>query len=216
MTAVRQIERLGFKPCDVRNIVMSHLDFDHAGGMDDFPHATVHMMATEREPALKGASWLDRQRFRTEQWSSQSAWGVYDCNGGDSWQGFECVRPLDGLMSQDIALIPLRGHTYSHAGIAVRGDRGWLFHAADAYFDRDEIDWADPRCAPGLRLYQWMMKKDHAARLENQRRLRGLCRRVPEGLTVFCSHDVREFESLSGRSAQVPLEHTARALKSRR
>src|SRR5262245_46782870 len=32
MTAIRQIETLGYHPHDVRHIVLSHLDFDHAGG----------------------------------------------------------------------------------------------------------------------------------------------------------------------------------------
>ncbi|RYZ85400.1 MAG: MBL fold metallo-hydrolase [Proteobacteria bacterium] len=41
MTAYRQIERMGFDPRDVRHIILSHLDFDHAGGLDDFPWATV-------------------------------------------------------------------------------------------------------------------------------------------------------------------------------
>jgi glyoxylase-like metal-dependent hydrolase (beta-lactamase superfamily II) len=36
-----QVQRLGFDPRDVRHIVLTHLDFDHAGGLDDFPHATV-------------------------------------------------------------------------------------------------------------------------------------------------------------------------------
>ncbi|MFP5407019.1 MAG: MBL fold metallo-hydrolase, partial [Gammaproteobacteria bacterium] len=36
MTAARQVERLGFKVSDVQHIVLTHLDFDHAGGLDDF------------------------------------------------------------------------------------------------------------------------------------------------------------------------------------
>ena len=39
-TARRQIERLGLRPDDVRHIVLTHLDFDHAGGIEDFPNAT--------------------------------------------------------------------------------------------------------------------------------------------------------------------------------
>src|SRR4051794_15480565 len=38
MTAFRQIEALGLDPADVRHVVLSHLDFDHAGGLDDFPN----------------------------------------------------------------------------------------------------------------------------------------------------------------------------------
>ncbi len=41
MTAIRKVERLGFTADDARHIVLSHLDFDHAGGLDDFPHAKV-------------------------------------------------------------------------------------------------------------------------------------------------------------------------------
>src|SRR3954467_8505819 len=33
MTAIRQVERLGFDASDVTHILMTHLDFDHAGGL---------------------------------------------------------------------------------------------------------------------------------------------------------------------------------------
>src|SRR3954451_9318603 len=62
MTAVRQIAALGFDPRDVRHIVMSHLDFDHAGGLDDFSEATVHLLSDEREAAFAQRTTLDRMR----------------------------------------------------------------------------------------------------------------------------------------------------------
>jgi glyoxylase-like metal-dependent hydrolase (beta-lactamase superfamily II) len=46
-TATAQIRRLGFWPSDVRHVVLTHLDLDHAGGLVDFPEATVHVYATE-------------------------------------------------------------------------------------------------------------------------------------------------------------------------
>src|SRR3954447_4440373 len=52
LTAVRQIEALGYKATDVRHIVLTHLDFDHAGGLDDFPAATVHMLHDEAADAV--------------------------------------------------------------------------------------------------------------------------------------------------------------------
>jgi glyoxylase-like metal-dependent hydrolase (beta-lactamase superfamily II) len=72
MTAVRQVQRLGYDPRDVRHIVLTHLDFDHAGGLDDFPHAAVHLMALERDYAAAQKTWLDRQRFRPQQWSTRA------------------------------------------------------------------------------------------------------------------------------------------------
>ncbi len=41
--AVRQVARLGYHPEDVRHIVLTHMHFDHTGGLRDFPHATVHV-----------------------------------------------------------------------------------------------------------------------------------------------------------------------------
>lgn len=209
MTAVRQIERLGFDPRDVRHIVLTHLDFDHAGGLDDFPHATVHLLDVERDAALAQKSWLDRQRFRPQQWTDRRNWRVYPATGGDRWFGFDRVRPLDGL-PPEIALVPLIGHTLGHAGVAIhRGDK-WLLQAGDAYFFHAEMDWRRPWCTPGLRFYQWMMEKDRDARLRNQRRLRCLRRDHAGEVELFCAHDLREFERLSGRSARVPADRMAR------
>ncbi|SKA26971.1 MBL fold metallo-hydrolase [Novilysobacter spongiicola] len=203
MTAVRQIQHLGFDPADVSHIVLTHLDFDHAGGLDDFPRAQVHMMARERDHALLQETWLDRQRFRPQQWSTRPHWKVYDGPRGEEWMGFGAVRGLDGL-PPEILLVPLPGHTHGHAGVAIQTGEGWRLLAGDAYFHRDEMDPGHPRCTPGLRLYQWMMEKDREARLRNQARLRELRHRADTRLDLFCSHDVLEFERISGRSARLP------------
>lgn len=65
MTAVRQIEQLGFQAADVRHILLTHLDFDHAGGLDDFPNATIHMLQQERDYALTQKTWLESVRCWT-------------------------------------------------------------------------------------------------------------------------------------------------------
>jgi hypothetical protein len=44
-----------------------------------------------------------------------------------------------------------------------------------------------------------MMEKDRRLRLLNQRRLRELVLDHGSEVTVFCGHDVREFERLAGR-----------------
>lgn len=54
MTAIRQIERIGFRGSDVRHIVLTHLDFDHDGGLDAFPHTTVQLSA---HPGPRHQSW---------------------------------------------------------------------------------------------------------------------------------------------------------------
>jgi glyoxylase-like metal-dependent hydrolase (beta-lactamase superfamily II) len=200
MTAVRQIERLGYDAEDVRHIVLSHLDFDHAGGLDDFPHAVVHLLTDELNAALRRATALDRMRYRPQQWKTRTNWKPYSWKEGERWHGFSRVRELVGLPA-DIFMVPLVGHTLGHAGIAVQdSERGWLFYAGDAYFYHAEMDLDRPRCTPGLRMYQTMMEKNRRARLINQQRLRELCRSRPD-LKVFCAHDVREFERLCSSAA---------------
>lgn len=106
MTAIRQIQRLGLDPRDVRHIVLTHLDFDHAGGLDDFPHARVHLMTSERDAALAQRTWMDRQRFRPQQWSTRGQWRTYDGAAGEHWMGLECVRDLHGL-PPELLMVPL-------------------------------------------------------------------------------------------------------------
>jgi glyoxylase-like metal-dependent hydrolase (beta-lactamase superfamily II) len=206
MTAVRQIAQMGFDPRDVRHIVLTHLDFDHAGGLDDFPRARVHLMAGEEEYAAMQKTWLDRQRFRPQQWSTRDLWNTYAAGVGQDWHGFSCVRDLQGL-PPDILLVPLPGHTYGHTGVAVQGQNSWQLLAGDAYFHHREME-TDPYCTPGLRCYQWMMEKDRAARLENQNRLRDLRAHRGSEVEIFCSHDITEFERLSGRPANAPVAAT--------
>lgn len=203
MTARRQIERLGLRPEEVRHIVLTHLDFDHAGGLDDFPGAQVHLLADERDAAVARRTLLDRMRYRPAQWSTQPNWIAYPSGGGERWFGFEGARPVGGL-KDEVLFVPLIGHTLGHAGVAVRSDGGWLLLAGDAYFYHREMDPVRPACTPGLRLYQFMMEKDRGARLENQRRLRALCEERGHEVRLVCSHDVVEFERITGRSHAVP------------
>ncbi|MDF2692878.1 MAG: metallo-beta-lactamase family protein, partial [Labilithrix sp.] len=194
-TAVRQLEKLGSRPDDVTDIVLTHLDFDHAGGLDDFPRARVHLLEAERTAAQAQKTFLDRQRYRPRQWSSAIRWHGYEPDG-ERWFGFEAVRELHGL-PPEILLVPLAGHTAGHAGVAIQGANGhWHLHCGDAYFYRGEIDPRRRRCTPGLRIYQWLMDVDRERRLVNQRRLRQLVKAHGDEVKVFCAHDVVELATL--------------------
>jgi glyoxylase-like metal-dependent hydrolase (beta-lactamase superfamily II) len=194
LTAVKQVAAMGYDPRDVRHVVLTHLDFDHAGGLDDFPHAKVHMLAAERAAALAQRSMLDRMRYRPQQWSTSANWLTYSVDSGEKWCGFECVRELAGL-PPEILLVPLVGHTLGHAGVAVEKNGGdWLLQAGDAYFYHAEMDLERPACTPGLRFYQWLMQQDARARIANQQRLRELKRDYGSAVRIISSHDVIEFE----------------------
>ena len=192
-TAVRQVERLGFAPADVRHILLTHLDFDHAGGLEDFPQATVHLMDAEYSAATgPRRGFVPRNRYRPSQFDEVARWRRYG-GQGEPWFGFPAVRGLEGL-PPEILLVPLPGHTWGHAGVAVDTGAGWLLHAGDAYFYRGEMRGPKRRCTPGLRAYQTMMETDRAQRLANQERLRRLSVERREDVKILCAHDAVELE----------------------
>lgn len=210
MTAVRQITRLGFDPRDVRHIVLTHLDFDHAGGIQDFPRARVHVYAHELQAALHASDGLAARRYRRGQWGHNVRWIQYRTQG-ETWFGFDCVHQLAQL-PPEILMVPLIGHTAGHCGIAVDDGQRWQLLAGDAYFHHDELHAAVPSCPPGLRLYQRMMETEREARLDNRRRLRELARNEP-AVRIFSSHDAAEFDRLhaSAPAYVTPVRRRSRA-----
>ncbi len=189
-TAVAQVVSLGFKPEDVRHIVVTHLDLDHAGGLADFPRAFVHVHALEHDAAMERATFGERQRYLPRQWAHDIRWRRY-AESGDQWLGFDAVRTLEGL-DEDIALIPLHGHSRGHSVVAVRSEDRWLLHCGDGYFHRDTI--RSPSRVPfGLRLFEMSAQYEGGPRRRNQERLRTLAAEHGDEVTLFCSHDAVEF-----------------------
>jgi glyoxylase-like metal-dependent hydrolase (beta-lactamase superfamily II) len=197
-TAASQVKKLGFAVEDVRHIVLTHLDLDHAGGLVDFPQATVHVYAKELRAFEQPRDKAERTRYRSVQFAHNPKWSGYR-DRGEPWLGFTAVRELDGL-PPEILLIPLAGHTRGHAGVAVDTGDGWLLHAGDAYFFHGEIDPVRSHCPPGLAMFEARAQTEKQPRLDNQRRLRDLVREHGEDVTVFSSHNAVEFQRLSQRS----------------
>jgi glyoxylase-like metal-dependent hydrolase (beta-lactamase superfamily II) len=195
-----QLTTLGIKPDDVRHIVVTHLDLDHAGGLADFPRAKVHVHEVELAAALGRATYNERRRYKPAQWSHNPDWAKLPV-GGEAWHGFAGVNRLPGV-APEVLLVPLYGHTRGHCGVAVRAPEGWLLHAGDAYFHYGEVE---PRhhCPAGLRLFQWLMQVDGPARVANQARLRELANDASADVRVFSSHDARELEQPRARLAHV-------------
>jgi len=206
LTALEQVRRLGFDAHDVRHILLTHLDFDHAGGLQDFPQARVHVMRDEMAVARSANTWVSRRRFQARQWQGVDNWEFYTPEG-DTWFGFDSVRALIGAEDEDIFLVPLQGHTAGHAGIALRTPGGWMLHAGDAYFFHDEVHQPERHCPPGMRFYQYMMDTDRPARLHNQSRLRELAlSRDHQPVEIFCSHDAREWERAVARARKLRVD----------
>jgi glyoxylase-like metal-dependent hydrolase (beta-lactamase superfamily II) len=189
-TAQSQLEALGCATADVRHIVATHLDPDHTGGLADFPDAEVHVFAPELE-AARHPSLRERPRYRSAHWEHGPHW-VEHRTGGDRWFGFESVRILPGL-DEEIALVPLTGHTRGHTAVALNGGDGWIMHCGDAFFDHGELE-TPPSCPPALRFFQNLTAADNSARRANRERLRELSDRHGEEIDMLCSHDPEDLQ----------------------
>ena len=194
-TAVAQLAERGLSPEAVTDVVVTHLDLDHAGGLPDFPHARVHVHAAEVDAALH-PSWRERQRYLQAHWAHGPRWEQHNA-GGDDWFGFSAVRAV----GDDVVLVPLHGHTRGHCGVAVRRpEGGWLLHAGDAYFHAGDKE-QPRRCPPGLRAFQRAMAVDDAARRANLARVQELHAGHADEVTVFCAHDRTELAALGTTAA---------------
>ncbi|MFZ5755902.1 MAG: MBL fold metallo-hydrolase [Pseudomonadota bacterium] len=192
-TALAQVRALGFSPDDVRHIVVTHLDLDHAGGIPDFPKAQVHVHAKEHAAAMK-PSLREKARYRPAHFRHQPQWALHS-ESGERWFGFDAVRALPGA-GDDVLMIPLHGHTRGHCGVAVRSGEGWLLHGGDAYFHHGELQ-DPPYCPPGLTLFQNIVQMDRTTRLANQERLRALAQAKAGTVRIFSAHDPVELERLA-------------------
>src|SRR5258708_16946909 len=122
-TAVQKVKSSGYSPGDVRHLLLTHLDRDHAGGIPDFPKAQVHVHRREHEMAVLHKIAAPKGRYIAEQWQHGPDWKFYD-QGGEDWFGFRGVRAL-GDREPEILMIPLPGPPPRHSRTPLPGKGKW-------------------------------------------------------------------------------------------
>jgi len=198
-TALTHVCALGFDPRDVRDVLVTHLDLDHAGGLSDFPEARLHLLRDEWQAAQK-PSPRERSRYRAVHWEHAPEVHEYEAEG-EAFHGFARARELDGL-PPEIQLVSLPGHSRGHAGVAIDEGEGTLLHCGDAYFHHAEVSLdTHARPARGLDLFQSVVAHDNAVRRETQARLREAVRASDGRLRTTSAHDRSELAREHGAQA---------------
>lgn len=195
-TAVAQVRALGLDPADVRHLVITHLDLDHAGGLCDFPNAKVHVHAREHAAAMTRAHYLERERYLKAQWQHGPKWEVY-AEDGDTWRGLPAITRLRGV-DAEIGLLPMHGHTRGHSAVIARAGDRWLVHAGDAYFHHATVE-GSGRIPLGFSGFERMTQMLPAERRASAAALRQLRESYPD-VDMFCAHDPHELARFQART----------------
>lgn len=189
-TAYEQIIALGLDPADVRDVVLTHADLDHAGGVPDFPNADIHLTSAE------AYAWLHPSRREAMRYRpAHHAHGptiVEHTADGEAWRGFAAAKPIVG---DSVVMISMPGHTSGHAAIVVEATDHTIVHAGDAFFDRRQIRGGLPH--PGLVVFEALIGLNKRQVLANHARLKELPRSGDESLRIINAHDPVMFRELA-------------------
>jgi len=119
----RALKRRDVDPADVRTVVLSHLHFDHAGGIAHLPNADL--IVSEREWAQLRESHPEREWILREHIEVPGArWRPikFEPSADPLFEGFEGVHDLAGDGS--MVLLPTPGHTPGSLSMLIR-TKGW-------------------------------------------------------------------------------------------
>lgn len=185
LTALAQIQNLGFSSKDVKHILISHLDFDHAGGISDFPHATVHILSSEYNATQNFFSLKNKARYKTQQFRQHRYWNFIEPDQGEAWFNLHQVQGFH-IFQDEILMIPLLGHSQGHCGVAIKQNDGWLFFCGDAYFSHLQLN-------PTNRLrtldkLERFFAEDNQRRIDNLHKIQQLAQNE-KNIEIICAHD---------------------------
>lgn len=203
-TAVDQIEHLGYAAGDVTDVVATHLDYDHVGGLSDFPAARLHVTAVELEEATDPTNRTrgGHVRYRAAHMKSINDVTRYsDCDTSVLDLAAHTIDDVEGVF-----LVPMPGHTAGHAAVAVVDPhRGWLLHAGDAFMHRAALEPAsvrEPWSARVMSFAERLMASNYSMVKTNHSVLQSLW---SSNTRVFCSHDARQLRALADEEVGVKM-----------
>lgn len=153
---VRQLPALGFDPADIRYAVLSHLHWDHAGGMRDLPgaHFIVNRREWEEAAALKGLALVAGAYIKEEFAGTGLDIELVSTYPDRPYLSFPASHDVFG--DGALVLVDVPGHTPGQVGMVVNLPSGRRFLlAGDSFYFPESLE----RRAPKSRLMRALVKE---------------------------------------------------------
>lgn len=116
---------LGLKPEDITSVIVTHLHYDHAGGLHLFPNAKLHMQAAEMAYATGPCMCHDTLRMPfTAGHICEAVKRLYS--------GQVIFHDGDAEIAEGITVHCIGGHSRGLQAVRVRTAAGWMVLASDA------------------------------------------------------------------------------------
>jgi N-acyl homoserine lactone hydrolase len=116
----RQLTAIGIIPEQVAHVVLTHMHYDHCGGLPLLPAATVHVQAAERAFAQAPPPY-QASAYIADDWNAPVNW--HDVDG-----------QLDLFEDGTVVAFPTPGHTPGHQSVEVRLPEGNVIIVGDAAY----------------------------------------------------------------------------------
>lgn len=119
------LKRLGLSPEDIDTLILTHLHYDHAGNVDAFPNAQVHIQDAEMQFATgRYMCYSALRHFFSVDDVATVLRRVYD--------GRVTFHDGEAQIAPGLEVYKIGGHTAGLQVVRVMTQRGWLVLASDA------------------------------------------------------------------------------------
>jgi len=187
-TAAAQLRARGVDPSDIRLIVMTHLHFDHASALADFPGATVIVSRREWDAAHGRASTLFG--YPPAQIDPRPSYRTVDFGAAAARPHGPFERSLDLFGDGSLILLDTPGHSLGHLSVLTRLREREAMIAGDAVYT-----------LATLRDGKRPLRSEDAKAFEHSlRALQAYDREHPDAL-IIPGHDMAHWQTLAERYA---------------
>lgn len=124
-TPAQALAELGIVAANVKNVILTHLHYDHAGTCEDFPAATFHLQ--DREMQYATGRYMGHRCMH-------EAYSVFDITRMVQNVYLSRARFHDGdaELAPGLSVHLIGGHTMGLQAVRVHTARGWVVLASDA------------------------------------------------------------------------------------